>query len=92
MDTLSQVDRVLHDVHSVSTLVGKKLGGLYMQQQYSDLLIDVLLDEGFTVEESEKLIKLQEKYHEQRANQANEETNYHRFIRWMVEHGRISDW
>ncbi len=59
------------------------------QQPYIDLLIDALLDEGFTVDEAQKLIRLQEEY-ERRL--ATEETNYHRFIRWLVEHGRISDW
>ncbi|MBV9258818.1 MAG: hypothetical protein JO215_12460 [Ktedonobacteraceae bacterium] len=60
-----------------------------MQQQYSDLLIDALLDEGFSVEEALRLIQLQEKYEERLAT---EETNYHRFVRWLVEHGRLSDW
>ena len=58
-------------------------------QQYIDLLIDALLDEGFTVEEANRLIQLREAYEEK---QATEETNYHRFIRWLVEQGRISDW
>ncbi len=58
-------------------------------QQYIDLLIDALLDEGFTVDEASRLIQLREAYEEQRATQ---ETNYHRFIRWLVEHGRLSDW
>ncbi len=58
-------------------------------QQYVDLLIDALLDEGFTVEEASKLIALRED-HEQR--QATQITNRHRFIRWLVEQGRISDW
>jgi len=31
-------------------------------QQYIDLLIDALLDEGFTVEEARKLIELLEQY------------------------------
>jgi hypothetical protein len=31
-------------------------------RQYEDLLIDVLLDRGFSVEEAEKLIRLQERY------------------------------
>jgi len=60
-----------------------------MQQQYFDLLIDALLDEGFTVEESQRLIKLQEE-HEER--QATEITNHHFFARWLVEHGRLSEW
>ena len=60
-----------------------------MQQQYSDLLIDALLDEGFSVDEALKLIQLQEEYE---VRQATEETNYHRFVRWLVEHGRLSDW
>ncbi len=60
-----------------------------MQQQYTDLLIDALLDEGFSAEEALRLIQLQEKYEER---QATEETNYHRFARWLVEHGRLSDW
>jgi predicted methyltransferase MtxX (methanogen marker protein 4) len=63
--------------------------GLHMQQQFTDLLVDVLLDEGFTVEEALRLIQLQERYEERLAT---EETNHHRFIRWLVEHGRISDW
>ncbi|HEY7415081.1 MAG TPA: hypothetical protein VH593_07800 [Ktedonobacteraceae bacterium] len=60
-----------------------------MQQQYIDLLIDALLDEGFTLEEVERIIRLQEKYQERKTK---EETNYHRFVRWMIEHGHISDW
>jgi hypothetical protein len=64
-----------------------------MQQQYLDLLIDALLDEGFTVDEALHLIQLQELYQEKRAIQrAIEETNHHRFIRWLVEHGRLSEW
>ena len=59
------------------------------QQQYVDLLIDALLDEGFTVQEAHRLIQLQEEYEERLAT---EETNYHRFVRWLVEHGRLSDW
>ena len=58
-------------------------------QQYIDLLIDALLDEGFTVEEANRLIQLREKYEER---QATEETNYHRFIRWLIQQGRITDW
>ncbi|MBE3560786.1 MAG: hypothetical protein IMW89_16425 [Ktedonobacteraceae bacterium] len=60
-----------------------------MQQQYVDLLIDALLDEGFTVEEARRLIQLQEKYEEQRATEV---TNHLLFVRWLVEHGRLSDW
>ncbi len=33
-----------------------------MQQRYVDLLIDALLDEGFTVDEARRLILLQEEY------------------------------
>ena len=33
-------------------------------QQYIDLLIDALLDEGFTVQEASKLIQLRELYEE----------------------------
>ena len=58
-------------------------------QQYIDLLIDALLDEGFTVEEAGKLIQLREQHEERIARQ---ETNYHRFVRWLIEHGRLSDW
>jgi hypothetical protein len=60
-----------------------------MQQHYVDLLIDALLDEGFTLEEAQRLIQLQEEYERRLATQ---ETNYHRFVRWLVEHGRLSEW
>jgi DNA-binding transcriptional MerR regulator len=58
-------------------------------QQYIDLLIDALLDEGFTVDEASKLIQLREQHEERNARQ---ETNYHHFVRWLIEHGRLSDW
>jgi hypothetical protein len=58
-------------------------------RQYIDLLIDALLDEGFTVEEANRLIQLREEYEERRATQ---ETNYHRFVRWLVQQGRLSDY
>ena len=58
-------------------------------QQYIDLLLDALLDEGFTVEEANRLIQLREEYEERRATQ---ETNYHRFVRWLVQQGRLSDY
>ena len=58
-------------------------------QQYIDLLIDALLDEGVTVEEASKLIQLREQHEERNARQ---ETNYHRFVRWLIEDGRLSDW
>ncbi len=35
-----------------------------MQQYYIDLLIDALLDEGFTVEEACRVIQLREQYEE----------------------------
>ena len=60
-----------------------------MQPSYLDLLIDALLDEGFSVEEAGRLIKLQAEYEERLAH---EETNHHRFVRWLVEHGRLSEW
>jgi hypothetical protein len=58
-------------------------------QQYIDLLVDALLDEGFNVEEAQQLIQLQQQYEERKAT---EETNHHRFVRWLVEHGRLSEW
>ena len=58
-------------------------------QQYIDPLLDALLDEGFTVEEANRLIQLREEYEERRATQ---ETNYHRFVRWLVQQGRLSDY
>ena len=71
----------------------EKKEDLHMQQTYVDLLIDALLDEGFTVEEAIRLIHIQERYEEQRRQRrAIKETNHHRFIRWLVEHGRLSDW
>jgi hypothetical protein len=60
-----------------------------MQQQYADLLIDALLDEGFTVKEAQCLIQLQEEYE---VRKATEITDRHRFIRWLVEQGRLSEW
>lgn len=64
-----------------------------MQQQFTDLLIDALLDEGFSVDEARRLIQLQERYEEQRAiKESAYQTNHFRFVRWLVEQGRLSEW
>jgi uncharacterized Ntn-hydrolase superfamily protein len=77
----------------IETVVDEKKGGLSVQKQYVDLVIDALLDEGFTVEEAERLIQLQDIYQQEyKKRKETEETNYHRFIRWLVEHGRLSEW
>lgn len=48
--------------------------------QYEDLLIDALLDEGFTLDEALKLIRLQERVERAR----REEDERKRFAEWMV--------
>ncbi len=64
-----------------------------MQEYYMDLLVDALLDEGFTLNEASQLIALREKFEEeQQTAREIQETNYHCFIRWLVEQGRLSDW
>jgi hypothetical protein len=51
--------------------------------QYEDLLVDALLDRGFTVEEAIRLIELQERVERER----REEDDRKKFAEWM---GRIS--
>jgi hypothetical protein len=48
--------------------------------QYEDLLIDALLDRGFTVEEATRLIALQERVEHER----QEEDARQRFAQWMA--------
>ncbi|WIG58446.1 MAG: hypothetical protein OJF49_001192 [Ktedonobacterales bacterium] len=48
--------------------------------QYEDLLIDALLDEGFTLDEALKLIRLQERVERAR----REEDERKRFAEWMI--------
>lgn len=47
--------------------------------QYEDLLVDVLLDRGFTVDEALRLIALQERLERERRDQ--EERKH--FVEWM---------
>ncbi|GAC1449597.1 MAG: hypothetical protein PVSMB4_07880 [Ktedonobacterales bacterium] len=42
-------------------------------RQYDDLLIDALLDHGFTLEEAESLISLQERVERERQEQDREQ-------------------
>jgi len=55
--------------------------------QYRDLLIDALLDQGFTVDEAEQLISLRERLELQRA----QEESLRNFARWLVKHGRLNE-
>jgi hypothetical protein len=48
-------------------------------RQYEDLLIDALLDYGFTLEEASQLIALQNR----RLDEQREEEERRRFVRWM---------
>lgn len=48
--------------------------------QYEDLLIDALLDRGFTLEEATRLIALQERVERER----REEEARQRFAQWMT--------
>ncbi|MGO8946839.1 MAG: hypothetical protein ACLQUY_04055 [Ktedonobacterales bacterium] len=52
--------------------------------QYEDLLVDALLDRGFTVDEAMRLIELQNRFERER----REEDEQQRFAEWMSE---ISD-
>ena len=47
--------------------------------QYEDLLVDALLDRGFTVEEAERLIALQERIERER----REAEERRKFAEWM---------
>lgn len=51
-----------------------------MQHQYEDLLVDALLDVGFTVEEALRLIALQERVERERV----EERERREFAEWMA--------
>ena len=51
-----------------------------MNHHYEDLLVDALLDRGFTVEEAVRLIALQERVERER----REEEERRRFVEWMM--------
>lgn len=51
-----------------------------MQHQYEDLLVDALLDVGFSVEEALRLIALQERVERER----QEEQERREFAEWMA--------
>jgi hypothetical protein len=48
--------------------------------QYEDLLVDALLDYGFTLEEASRLIALQDRWIDER----REEEERQAFVRWMA--------
>jgi len=54
---------------------------------YQDLLIDALLDKGFSVDEAEQLIALRERIE---CQQAQEEA-LRNFARWLVKHGHLDE-
>ena len=54
--------------------------------QYEDLLIDALLDRGFTVEEAVRLIVVQERVERER----REEEERRRFAQWMARISNVS--
>jgi hypothetical protein len=53
------------------------MGGVVMGQ-YEDLLLDALLDSGFTLEEACRLIALQERYEEEHP--------------WRLEKRQLAEW
>ena len=56
-------------------------------QQYQDLLIDALLDQGFTVAEAEQLVELQDRLErDYLAAQQRQE-----FARWLANNQKINE-
>lgn len=58
-----------------------------MNHQYEDLLVDALLDCGFTVDEAVRLIALQERVERER----REEDERRKFVEWMTKMVSRSD-
>lgn len=58
-----------------------------MQQYYLDLLIDALLDQGFSLAEAERLIALQEQFEREITAEAQRRA----FVRWLVDHHKLSE-
>ena len=58
-----------------------------MNHQYEDLLVDALLDCGFTVDEAVRLIALQERVERERC----EEDERRKFVEWMTKMVSRSD-
>lgn len=57
-------------------------------QQYQDLLIDALLDQGFSLEEAEQLIALQDRLErEDRETQLRQE-----FVRWLIDNHKLGEY
>lgn len=56
-------------------------------QQYQDLLIDVLLDQGFSVDEAEHLVALQEELERER----HKEQQRQEFARWLVKNSKLTE-
>jgi hypothetical protein len=56
-------------------------------QHYQDLLIDALLDQGFTVDEAEHLVALQEQLERER----HQELQRQEFARWLVRNSKITE-
>lgn len=61
----------------------------YSRQYYEDLLLDALLDKGFTVDEALSLIALQERVEEEWAAQQEAERR-RRIARWRNPYGDYS--
>jgi len=57
-------------------------------KQYKDLLIDALLDQGFSLEEAERLIQWREKLDQCRAH----EERHRHFAKWLVTTGRLNEY
>lgn len=56
-------------------------------QQYQDLLIDALLDQGFTLEEAEELIALQDRFETEHLREQQRRA----FARWLVDNRKITE-
>ncbi len=50
-----------------------------------------LCEQGFTEDEAAKLIDMKERFVERKSREMLEEQHRLDFIRWLVEHDRISD-
>src|SRR5262249_23626111 len=74
--TLRRLSAPIFPRHAISG----QCSGRCRMNQYEDLLVDALLDRGFTVAEAERLIALQERIERER----HEEEERRKFTEWMA--------
>jgi hypothetical protein len=72
------------------TATPSPIGSIWTPEDLEDGAL--LCSKGFSIEQAERMILMRRRIDRGEVNEAGVDVNHVEFMRWLVQHGKVSDW